>query len=120
VDPREKRLAQNEALYREVNERVAEVAESHLLDSGEQLYRYFCECSNADCTLQIWLTLGEYEDVRRDPRRFFVAVGHELPEIEVVLERGERFWIIEKRGEAGEYVEERDPRDSDRASDGSV
>jgi len=112
VDPREKRLAQNEALYREVNERVAEVAESQLLDSDEQLYQYFCECSNADCTLRVWLSLGEYEGVRRDPRRFFVAVGHELPETEVVVERNERFWITEKRGEAGEYVEELDPRSS--------
>ena len=109
MDARDKRLAQNEALFREVNERIEEQAASHL---GEgHLYEYFCECANSDCTLRVTLTVQEYEEVRGDPRRFLVATGHDLPEIERVVSRNERYWVIEKRGEAGEYVEHLDPRE---------
>ena len=109
MDARDKRLAQNEALFREVNERIDEQAATHLGDG--HLYDYFCECANSDCTLRVSLTVREYEEIRRDPRRFLVAPGHEMPEIEAVVARNERYWVIEKHGEAGAYVEHLDPRD---------
>ena len=33
------------------------------------------------------LTLAQYEAVRANPRRFVIVRGHELPEVEVVVER---------------------------------
>ena len=109
MDARETRLAQNETLFREINERVNELAARH--GSDGHLYTYFCECSNPDCTLQLELTNATYESVRAHGARFVVAPGHDLPDIENVLERSEGWWLVEKTEEAAELAENLDPRD---------
>jgi hypothetical protein len=109
VDSRETRLARNETLFREVNERIEEAVERAVRED-DHVYEFLCECSNADCTLLLPLTIPEYEAVRSDPRQFIVAPGHELPEIENVVARNRGYQIVLKAGEAAEYVSERDPR----------
>jgi hypothetical protein len=111
MDPREKRLAENEALFREVNERVEAIAASHLDD--DHVYEFFCECANTDCTVHVSATLAHYESVRKNPRHFLVAPEHALPEFETVVERSDSWWVIEKEGDAGEYAERLDPRRRD-------
>ena len=108
MDDRERRLAQNEALFREVNEKVEAIAALHGEDA--HVYEFYCECSNADCTLQVPATLANYEAVRADATRFLVFPGHALPDIERVLERYEHYWVVEKTGEAASYVSRLDPR----------
>ena len=112
MDAREKRLAQNEALFREINERVRDLAATHGPD--DHVYTFFCECSNTDCTLQVELTRGAYESVRAHGNRFLVATGHELPDIEHVVERNEGWWVVQKEDEAGEFAEKLDPRNRGR------
>jgi hypothetical protein len=109
MDPRHERLVRNETLFREVNERIEEVA-THSSASADHLYDFLCECSNADCTLLLHLTQPEYEQARNEPDTFVVAPGHELPEIERVVSRTERYQLVKKHGEAAEFAEERDPR----------
>jgi hypothetical protein len=101
-------MAENEILFRQVNEGVEEIASRHR--DGEHVYDFYCECANADCTMHVHLVLGEYERVRADPRRFVVLPGHALPEIERVVEEHDGWWVIEKVGEAGELAEAEDPR----------
>jgi hypothetical protein len=111
MDSREKRLAQNEALYREVNERIQELAKRQDATGGaSHAFAYFCECANHDCNLQITLPSDTYEWVRAAPNRFVVAPGHETPEIEVVIREEPDYRIVEKQGDAAEYVEHLDPR----------
>ena len=105
MDPREKSLAENEALFREVNERVQEAA-----GRGGGAYDYFCECANVDCTFRITLSRQEYERVRSDPKQFVVLPDHYTPEIEDLVVQHETHWIVRKQGDAGEYVEQLDPR----------
>jgi len=109
MDSREERLARNETLFREVNERI-EAAVGRAGREDAHVYEFFCECSNADCTLMLPLTIVEYEAVRSDPRQFIVAPGHELPEIEAVVARNRAYQVVLKEGEAAEFVAERDPR----------
>jgi hypothetical protein len=109
VDARETRLAENEVLFRDVNERVEAIAAVH--GDDDHVYEFYCECSNVDCTLLVSATLKEYEQVRAHGSRFLIAPGHWLPEIERVVEEGIRHWVIEKTGDAADYVAERDPRD---------
>jgi hypothetical protein len=109
MDSRETRLARNETLFREVNERIEQAVERASRNDGH-LYEFLCECSNADCTLLLPLTISEYEAVRSDPRQFIVAPGHELPEIEYVVARNSDYQVVVKAGDAGEFVAERDPR----------
>ena len=107
MDARERRMAQNESLFREVNERVEAVA--HQL--GPDIpYEFVCECANADCTFRVVLPLRDYEAVRADPKQFVVLPLHYTPEIENVVAENDGYWIVRKSGEAGEYVERLDPR----------
>jgi hypothetical protein len=65
VDERERRLALNEALFREANERIETLADQLGPDVP---YEFLCECANADCTFRISLPLSAYENIRADPR----------------------------------------------------
>lgn len=113
MDARERRLAQNEALFREINERVEEMA--HRLGPGVP-YEFFCECANADCTFRITLPLSEYEAVRADPKRFVVLPLHYTPEVEELIVEEDTHWVVRKSGDAGEYVERLDPRARPRST----
>jgi hypothetical protein len=110
MDDRERRMAQNEVLFREVNERVKDIA-AKLGDDGG--YEYFCECANKDCTFRVSLSLSDYEAIRRDPRQFVVLPDHYTPEIEEVVTEGDAFWVVRKDGDAGDFVEQLDPRTRD-------
>lgn len=109
---REERLAANEALFREVNERVAEVAEHFIeVESTAEYFKFTCECGSATCTEQIAMTMVEYEALRAVPTHFAVVDGHDLPEIERVVERHQRYLVVEKQEEdAVEVARETDPR----------
>jgi hypothetical protein len=107
MDAREHRLAQNESLFREVNERVEAVA--HQL-GPDVPYEFMCECANADCTFRINLPIATYERVRADSRQFVVLPHHYTPEVEELVLEEEAYWVVRKAGEAGDYVEHLDPR----------
>jgi hypothetical protein len=71
-----------------------------------------CECANDHCAERVSMSSAEYETIRRDGKRFFVAPGeaHVLPEVERVVARNDRYWIVEKIGTAGKLAEHTDPR----------
>ena len=50
------------------------------------------------------------ERVRADSRRFILIAGHEIPDVEVVVERTDAYVIVEKVGVAGDVAEATDPR----------
>jgi hypothetical protein len=106
VDARERRLAQNEVVFREVKERVGTLARQ--LDP-DVVYEFGCECANADCTFRIGLSLWSYEAVRADARQFLVLPLHYTPEVEDLVVEEDSHWIVRKKGEAGEYVDRLDP-----------
>jgi hypothetical protein len=109
VGAREERLGANEALFREVNERVAEVAEQFM--AGGTRVDFSCECGNRGCAEQIAMTLGEYEALRADATHFVVVPGHEVPDIERVVERHAHYLVVEKQDpDAEEVARETDPR----------
>jgi hypothetical protein len=102
---RQVRVGENEALFRSVNETVAQAAASV---SGA--IDFLCECGQQSCAEGISLTRAEYEHVRADPERFFVRPNHNRPAIERVVEEHPDYWVVEKFGEAGEVARETDPR----------
>jgi len=107
-DERVRRLAHNEALFREVNETVGRLAATHGTDSHR--YDFLCECSDQRCVQLVTLSLGEYEAVRARGDRFAIVAGHEAPEIERVVERHERYAVVEKLGEGAVIAHQLDPR----------
>jgi hypothetical protein len=108
---REERLAANEALFREVNERIAEVSERFALEEVSAI----CECATADCTQRFELSRRDYEEVRSASIQFVVVPGHEKPDIERVVDRRGRYLIVEKIGEGAEVAEEQDRREHSAA-----
>jgi hypothetical protein len=112
VGAREERLGANEALFREVNERVAEVAEQFIAgEIPDSRVDFNCECGNTDCTEQIAMTVVEYEAVRAEPTHFAVTPGHAVLEIERVVERHPNYLVVEKQDpDAEEVARETDPR----------
>ena len=77
----------------------------------DHMYEFLCECSNVDCDLRVSIPLSTYEQARADSAVFIVATGHDLPEIEEVVLRGDGFQFVRKQGEAAELAEETNPRD---------
>jgi hypothetical protein len=98
----EKRLAMNEALFRDVNERIREISDT--FGQPDATYDFLCECSDPACTERVILTREEYEDVRSASTRFVVAKGHALPEIESVVERAKDHVVVEKEGPAADVA----------------
>jgi hypothetical protein len=103
VQDRDRRLALNQAIFREVNDRIAEVA-TGLVNPDPVRYEFFCECSDTDCTDRLELTLGEYESLRSNSTWFVVTPGHDIPRIEQIVRRNDRYEIVTKLDEAGEIA----------------
>lgn len=107
---RERRLAENEVVFRAANEAVKDVADDFAAHGAGATFAFFCECSDADCTEQLNLTLPEYEAVRAHATRFVIVDGHEALEVERVVDRQARFAVVEKTGPSRAIAVESDPR----------
>jgi len=90
---REVRVAHTEALFRDVNERIAESAGRFNAHDAE----FVCECADPECAERVPATLDQYEEVRSDGTHFLLTPGHELPELERVVKRHKmRSVVVEK------------------------
>ena len=113
MEERLERQARNEALVREVNERM------NVLDrgaagsgavNGVSTFGIHCECGReGGCGEMIWMTLAEYELVRAQDDRFALVLGHETDGLEHIVEENERYAIVDKVDEAEHLVAD-DPR----------
>jgi hypothetical protein len=106
---REERIAANEALFREVNERVQEVVPDPEATEADVI-EFLCECGDADCTAVVSVSLGKYESVRAEPTHFLVLPGHEVPDVERVVDETDRYSVVEKHEEEAEIARKTDPR----------
>jgi vacuolar-type H+-ATPase subunit I/STV1 len=108
VEERERRIGMNEALFREVNERLQELAAGFKRTDKLDL---ICECGNASCASRIEMDREEYEQVRSDSTTFAVVKGHEIPEVEEIVERRKAYDVVRKSAsEAKRVAEKTDPR----------
>lgn len=72
---------------------------------------FVCECGYVDCSTTIALPIDEYEAVRTDFDRFLLAPGHEIAEVDAVVERYPSYLVVVKVGpEAKARSEAADPR----------
>ena len=109
------RLARNQTLFREVNERIeylAEVNERIGYFAEGAMSEFVCECSNPECIETIELNLIAYECVRSNPTWFLIKTDHDISQIERVISQDDRYAVVEKLI-LEEYLEE-----TDRRSDG--
>jgi hypothetical protein len=99
----EQRAARNEALFREVNQNIAQLEEQYGGTTTEPAF--ICECATDGCTERLAVDLDAYERVRQEPRLFFVLPRHEDPQLERVVETYGDYLVVEKTGEAGEVAQ---------------
>jgi hypothetical protein len=99
------RLARNEAIFRHANEGIRESAEEYDIRSR---IPFVCECADPKCRVFVRVTLDQYREVRRDPRQFLIAPGHEegADDWGEVVARRDGFVTVAKLGRAGEVAEE--------------
>jgi hypothetical protein len=104
----DERAARNEALFREVNERVEEIHDHYGSGSTAE---FVCECADDECLERLTVPVARYERVRSSPVLFCVAPGHERVEVEHVIEQGDGFLIVKKDNPtSAQIAEETDPR----------
>jgi hypothetical protein len=107
---REERIGLNEAVFREVNERIESLAESFQLPRSEPL-DLICECGDASCVQRIRMTTAEYEELRSESHQFAVCPGHVAPDVESVVDTRPGYEIVKKdRGTPKKLAEQTDPR----------
>jgi|SRR5829696_6600367 len=103
------RAARNESLFREVNERLQELATTFEEIAGTPGV-FACECADLSCVEQVKITLDEYEAIRSDPNNFLVLTEHAYREVEYIVREGEGFAVVAKLGQGAKVAAEADPR----------
>ena len=107
MDERARRVGLNEAMFRTVNDEVHGLNDRFAV-IGDPM-SVVCECGSAVCTERLELRAAEYEALRQDPTHFAVKPGHELPDVETVVERHEGYVVVEKdEGEPAELARRTD------------
>jgi hypothetical protein len=87
------RIGANEALFREVNERIDQL---HDELGGASSFEIVCECGDASCIDRFVIANTDYQDLRRDVHRFAVVPGHERPDVERVVETRRAYLVVVK------------------------
>jgi hypothetical protein len=106
-DEVQKRLASNEAVFREINEGIER---GQWPGEEDAPISFRCECARLGCSDLLELSVREYERVRSNPRHFMILPGHEHPEVESVVERRPGYLVVEKIDQAADKAVETDPR----------
>ena len=104
-----RRVGQNEALFREVNEQIRSLADASSTEDGA--ITVICECGDADCVERLEVRLSDYERVRADSLLYVVARGHVFPDMERVVESTDGHDVVQKQAAAAAKLsQETDPR----------
>jgi hypothetical protein len=93
VSDQAERIGMNEALFREVNERIDQL---HGDLGGVNTFDIVCECGTAACTERFRITSNDYRALREDVHRFAVVPGHERPEVERTVVERAGYVVVEK------------------------
>jgi hypothetical protein len=110
LDERLARQARNEALFREVNERIEQLGQGAQAWSPDGAVEFFCECGEeGGCGQRVRMPLEVYERVRAQDDQFVVKPGHETPELERAVAWTDDYVIVDKIPAAEPFVQD-DPR----------
>jgi len=90
-----RRVALNEARFRAANERTRRGVDD-LYEGEAPSYSMLCECAVTECQDTVVIDHEHYMRARAKPTTFFVKPDHVMIGAEVVVERTEHFWFVEK------------------------
>ncbi|MBA3757422.1 hypothetical protein H0X09_00975 [Candidatus Saccharibacteria bacterium] len=103
----ERRLVENEVIFRQANETVVEgleelradakaLGQNDLAEDTDTPLHFFCECSNEDCRKRIVLKPSVYREVHQNSSQFILIPGHNVLEIERILKNNDDYLVVEK------------------------
>lgn len=103
----EKKLAENEVIFRQANEKVQkglkELRDMAATNGQTGLYsykdtplHYYCECADEDCRQRIVMTSSKYNELHQNSSQFILLPGHEIPSIERIMVREQDYIVVEK------------------------
>jgi hypothetical protein len=103
----ERRMAENEVVFRNANEAIQagfdKLTHMSREDGAEPIgfnptmkLQFLCECADENCVKRIEMQLDEYNEVHSSPKRFIIANNHEVLRIENVIESRDGYAIVEK------------------------
>jgi hypothetical protein len=101
MDPR--RVAGTQAALRALNEGID-------TERADGVIAFRCECGQLGCNRLIPLRRVQYEAVRLNPRRFVIAPGHVVSELEHEVERHAEHAVVETHSHTSDFAERTDPR----------
>lgn len=93
--PSPRRALENERLFRRLNHKIEEHARLED-DAGDPDPRFFCECADDLCRERIALAPTEFAAAHKTQLRFIVLPGHEVPDVEQVVETHAGYYVVEK------------------------
>ncbi|HET9098330.1 MAG TPA: hypothetical protein VFN51_01815 [Candidatus Saccharimonadales bacterium] len=119
----ERRLTENEATFRKLNEQVnAGFRETNRLAVEDNqpefkvstrhdssLFSFYCECADENCAERISMTLAEYKNIHKNRKRFVIVPGHEVKSLEKVVMTRTGFTVVEKFTNPPEQPEKLNP-----------
>lgn len=109
MDERERRIGLNEAVFREANERIEELNQTFATLTDELVL--VCECGNSDCVEKISMGVAAYERLRANATHFAIVPGHEIPDVEEVVEHHDGYDVVSKGAGIPRHIAElTDPR----------
>jgi len=92
---RKQGIEENEKLFREVNERVAQMHAGY--QSGPDP-EWVCECGDETCFEKIVVALDEYGEIRGHGNWFVIKPGHEKLDVERIVGESDAYFVVEKDG----------------------
>lgn len=101
---RAKRVAENESVFRKVNEH--HVAGRR---SAPETFEILCECADTGCSAHIRVTNESYARARAEATDFLLEPEHVKSEFEIVIESYDGFVLVRKTGEAAVVAKKLDP-----------
>jgi hypothetical protein len=109
VDERARKIGENEALYRAVNERIEGLSAAFGVITDTMTV--VCECGDGGGVEQIELAVSDYERIRSDPTLFLMRPGHDIPDVEDVVEESDAYAVVRKHeGDEAELARATDRR----------
>jgi hypothetical protein len=106
----EHRLAENEAMFRRINEQVQSGYDetNRLAQEDNQPefqvsaisintpLQFYCECADENCAERLTITAQEYQEVHQNRKRFVIVPGHEVASVEKVIAEKPAYTVVEK------------------------
>lgn len=103
----ERRLAENEVVFRGFNEQVqksidaaneiaAEEGEEPIGLDGDKTLEFYCECSDENCTQRTKISPNKYNKIHKARNVFTIVNGHQVEKIEDVTHTEPEYSVVTK------------------------